>query len=185
LYANACPISFYDPSGETILSDFLKQGFIRNLIQKVDPKYLSAMIFGTFAHYQIYLDVKKTYASAMYNVLVPGGGFADIVINPHLYEIKPEKGTQSAEDQLYRYVNASGGKYIPGEIALSGIIKDPLPLIGIQIEYFTESPGIIYYRPSISTTAIKLTVAAIILPMAIRQIQLVVSQIALTPLFGF
>ena len=155
LYTQNDPVNKLDPSGRTVLTQFLRLAY-RILLPY---GYITAMAFGRFAHRMIQKHViidSKQLPDAIPEFTVIGGR-VDIFDDPYseIYEIKPDNDPfdlitpeRSAQKQIYNYIKNNPG-YKQGTQYLQGYIDNPGGILGIYIQYYSPTPGIVLYEPRV------------------------------------
>lgn len=180
LYANVSPVNFSDPSGQTPLTQF-----IRDAYRFLPGNLNTPALLGTFIHKLVCADIAEQFSGTECFKYVPGVGFPDVYLSSsnEVYEIKPEGGTQSPEEQLSRYTNGTG--YMRGVTPISGSIRAPASVNVMSIDYYTvAAPGEIYYRPRINSTFVAVAFSAAAAYSITRVTGAILARLAI-PSFGF
>lgn len=171
LYANSGPVNGSDPNGESMLTDFLRLAG-----SLIPAAFNTALSFGRFAHSEIQWDIWSKYPGVTPEIALVGGR-ADLFEVPNfLYEIKPNGGTVSPSKQLSRYLTKNK-QYALGNTEFLGTVT-PRLAPGISIDYWLDSPGIVFYQGRVNRLGVGTVVSAVILRVAISNTNYLVGAMA-------
>ena len=164
MYANACPITFADPSGEIPLHVFLK--YARALLP---DHLLTVLAFGRWAHQAIEADIILRHLPFAKAEQPVKNGVVDILDVPwqEIYEIKPVGWGWLGLLQLARYLH-DNPQLSAGVAVLGGALVDQ-PVPGITLMYSSSDVGLIEYEATINAKGYSGIVFVATISYAIRQ----------------
>lgn len=171
LYAGESPVNLYDPTGQSMLNDFIRLAW-----RFIPTAFNTALSFGRFAHTEIQWDIWSRYPGVTPEFTL-NGGRADLFEAPNfLYEIKPNGGTVSPSKQLDRYLR-NNNQYSLGYTEFLGSVS-PRLAPGISIDYWWDGPGIILYQGRINRVGVGAIASSVIMAVTLSNIDYLVGAVA-------